>query len=271
MSLSARIKQIHQQLSDLCQIELDRTIRDLLNNPKYEDQKKLNRYEHRVFSQSGEDGIVAEIFRRIGATNRFFVECAPGDGLENNTAFLLATGWIGVWIEGNAKHAHAITRTFSRRIKQGQLSFWHRFVTAENIESLLGQVSVPTDFDLLSIDLDRNDYWVWQKIQRYQPRVAVIEYNAIFPPGCDWVVEYVANVVWDETSNCGASLTALELLGAKKGYKLVGCNLAGTNAFFVREDLVQDLFCAPFTAENHYEPARYYLTSRKAGHRRSIY
>jgi hypothetical protein len=270
VALRTRVKEIHQYLSDLCQLEIDRRIDEILSSPRYQDPRRLGKYEHRSFSQSGEDGIIREIFHRIGVEYKFFVECAPGDGLENNTTSLLVAGWKGVWIEGDRKHADAISHRFARRLKQHQLTFLHRFITAENIEIFLGEADVPTDFDLLSIDLDCNDYWVWKQVERYRPRVVVVEYNAIFPPGHDWVVEYAATAAWDGTSNSGASLTALELLGANKGYRLVGCNLAGTNAFFVDERLVQDFFSAPFTAENHYEPPRYYLISRQAGHRRSI-
>ena len=268
MSWRVRQKEIHQYLDQLCQLELDRTIDRLLSAPRYQDPKKLNRHEHKVFSQTGEDGIIAEIFCRIGVTNRVFAECAPGDGTENNTRYLLTQGWTGLWVEADPKHAQAIFRSFTKPIKGGKLHFQRERVTAQNIETLLERASLPADFDLLSIDLDRNDYWVWQSVQRYRPRVVAIEYNAIFPPGCEWVVDYDPQESWDGSSNCGASLTALELLGAKKGYKLAACSLSGVNAFFVREDLVGDLFCGPFTAQNHYEPPRYYLTARKGGHPR---
>lgn len=269
MSLLVRIKRMHQLLEDLQQLEIDRAISQLLSQPKYQDPKKLNQYEHKAFSQSGEDGIIQEIFKRIGATNKVFIECAPGDGLESNTLCLLTLGWKGLWIEADAKKVRAIKNGFFRKIQEGVLSLQQQLVSAENIERVFNKASLPLDMDLLSIDIDRNDYWVWQGIQRYHPRVVVIEYNAIFPPGCKWVVEYAPQASWDKTSNCGASLTSLQLLGAEKGYELVGCTLAGTNAFFVRKDLVGDHFCFPFTAENHYEPARYYLTSRRAGHSRS--
>jgi hypothetical protein len=231
----------------------------LLQRPKYEDPKKLNRYEFGIFSQSGEDGIIAEIFRRIGPTNRTFVEFGVGDGRQNNTRYLLTTGWSGTWIEGNEELVIRIRKQYAEKIKQGTLHVSHALVTAEVIESLLERNGVPQEFDLLSIDIDCNDYWVWAAIQRFRPRVVIIEYNAFFPPGHEWVIDYAPDAVWDGTRNFGASLTALEVLGAKKGYKLVGCNLAGVNAFFVREDLVRDNFCAPFTAGNHHEPVRYYL------------
>jgi len=265
----ARIKRIQQLLEDLHQLQIDRAVAELLRGSKYQDRKRLNCCEHKVFSQSGEDGIIEEIFKRIGTAHKKFAEYAPGDGLENNTLYLATLGWTGLWIEANPKHVRAIRERFAAKLKDGTLALVEQAATAENIESLLERGSLPQDFDLLSVDIDLNDYWVWQKVEHYRPRVVVIEYNAIFPPGCKWVVEYDPRARWDETSNFGASLTALELLGAERGYKLVGCTLAGTNAFFVREELVADRFCAPFTAENHYEPPRYYLTSRKAGHRRS--
>jgi hypothetical protein len=268
MSWTARLKEIHQYLDQIRQMEVDRTLERLLSSPRYQDPKRLNRYEHQVFSQTGEDGIIAEIFRRIGSTHRIFAECAPGDGTENNTRFLLTQGWTGLWVEADPRHARAISRRFAKLIQEKKLHFRQELVTTQNIESLLNEASLLADFDLLSIDLDRNDYWVWQGIERYRPRVVTIEYNAIFPPGCEWVVEYDPRASWDGSSNYGASLTALELLGAKKGYKLVACGVSGVNAFFVREDLVGDLFCSPFTAQNHYEPPRYYLTARKGGHPR---
>jgi len=269
MSLTARIKRIQQLLEDSYQIQADQALAQLLASPKYQDRKRLNRHEYKVFSQTGEDGAIAEIFRRIGTTNRIFAECAPGDGVENNTHYLLVLGWKGLWVEASPKHARRIRESFAQRIKDGALTLRQELVTVENIESLLDAASLPAELDLLSIDLDGNDYWIWKAVRHYRPRVVVIEYNAIFPPGCSWVVPYAANTSWDQAANYGASLTSLELLGAEKGYKLVGCTLAGNNAFFVREDLAGDLFCDPFTAGNHYEPPRYYLTLRQAGHRRS--
>src|ERR1700719_4233707 len=74
--------------------------RNLHRNPKYDDALRLARHEFSVFSQFGEDGAIREIFRRVGETNRFFIEVGVGDGLENNSAYLLAKGWRGIWVEG---------------------------------------------------------------------------------------------------------------------------------------------------------------------------
>lgn len=256
----------HTQL--LFELQSEEFTRGLIAQPKYQDAKRLNKYEAKVFSQGGEDGIISEIFRRVGTTNKIFVEFGAGNGMENNTVLLLREDWSGVWLEADRSSVESIRTYFSREIKAGRLSVYQEFITAENIQALFAKAKVPAEFDLLSIDIDRNDYWVWEKIEQYRPRVVVIEYNAIFPPGIQWIVEYNPGAMWDGSSRAGASLTSLELLGRKKGYKLVGCSLQGVNAFFVRDAFVGTAFCEPFTAQNHYEPPRYFLNKRKLGHPR---
>ena len=242
-------------------------IENHLNGPRYADRRKLNHYEHQVFSQNGEDGILAEIFRRIGAKDRFFVEFGVGDGLENNTTFLLTQNWRGAWIEGNSQAIEKIQSHFRKPVQSGQLKVLNSFITAENIEVLFGQLKVPAEFDLLSLDIDRNTYHVWKALSRYKPRVVVIEYNSSFPADVNWIAEYDAQRLWNNSMYFGASLKAFEQLGAAFGYALVGCDLAGINAFFVRNTERLDLFAEPFTAENHFEPPRYWL-GRREGHAR---
>jgi hypothetical protein len=238
----------------------------LFNNLKYSDPKKLNRYERKSFSQNGEDGIIAEIFKRIGMTNRFFVEFGVGDGLENNTLTLLCQDWKGVWIEGDPEQVKFIKTKFSSVIATEGLRLQQAFIDADTIESLFKRNDVPTEFNLLSIDIDGNDYWVWQAIKNFSPRVVIIEYNATFGSEIPWIIKYNPSHIWDKSSYFGASLKALEQLGIQKGYRLVGCNFAGVNAFFVREDLLSDMFLTPYTSENHFEPARYYLGAWTSGH-----
>jgi hypothetical protein len=237
----------------------------LYNNPKYTNSKRLNKNEYQVFSQNGEDGIIQEIFNRIGHTNKYFVEFGVENGLECNSTNLLYKQWKGLWIEGSSAHYHDINTRFKDLIGSGQLQVKNQFITAENIESIFKSADVPVELDMLSVDIDYNDYYVWQAITNYKPRMVVIEYNSIFRPDTHFVVPYNAERSWDKTSYFGASLLALEQLGKSKGYNLVGCSFTGSNAFFVREDLAGDLFEAPYTAENHYEPNRDYLYY-KAGH-----
>lgn len=241
----------------------------LAREEKYRDSKRLTKFEYGVYSESGEDGIIDEIFKRIGTTNRYFVEVGVSDGLQCNTTYLLVKDWAGLWLESNARDIRRIRRKFRTLINSSKLAVKETFVTAENIEGLLDQGQVPREFDLLSIDIDGNDYWVWKAVSSYRARAVVIEYNAIFRPDVKWVVKYRSDFKWDRTSYFGASLRSLEVLGASKGYRLVGCTFAGVNCFFVREDLVRDKFCEPFSAENHYEPPRYYLLG-PTGHRRNF-
>ncbi|MDB5117407.1 MAG: hypothetical protein JWQ79_2899 [Mucilaginibacter sp.] len=239
-------------------------------NPKYTNSKRLNKNEYQVFSQNGEDGIIQEIFDRIGHTNKYFVEFGVENGLECNSTNLLYKQWKGLWIEGSTAHYNDINSRFRDLISSGQLQVKTQFITAENIESIFKSATVPAELDLLSIDIDYNDYHVWNAITNYNPRVVIIEYNANFRPDTYFVVRYAAERMWDRTSFYGASLLALEQLGKNKGYNLVGCSFTGSNAFFVREDLTGDLFEAPYTANNHYEPTRdflYYKAGPPRNHR----
>lgn len=231
---------------------------------------RLSRHEATIYSQNGEDGIIAEIFRRIGATNRYFVDFGSSKGRENNTVLLLLAGWSGLWMDAHESLIETAAALYPKEVESGRLKARSAFVNAENIEDLFRSSDVPESFDLLSVDINRNDYWVWKKIQSYHPRVVVMEYNAIFPPGVSWVVDYDAEAFWDGTSHFGASLTAFEELGREKGYSLVGCNLMGSNAFFVRSDLAEGKFDAPFTAENPYQPPCYELMWMKPGHTRRV-
>jgi len=230
---------------------------------RYGDPKRLMRFAHQTYSEHGEDGMIAEVFRRIDAPLRTFVEIGTGDGLQNNTTALLNRGWRGWWIDGDPSNVSSILTKFRQPIVSGQLSVLEALVTAENIVSLLDRLGVPKELDLLSLDIDRNTYWVWRAISNvYRPRVAVIEYNASFPPDVDWKVQYRADACWNGSAYFGASLKAMELLGRHHGYSLVGCDFTGVNAFFVRSDVCGERFAEPFTAENHYEPPRYGLSAR---------
>jgi hypothetical protein len=117
----------------------------------------------------------------------------------------------------------------------------HAAVEPGNVESLFGSAAVPEEPDVLSIDVDGNDYWIWSAIDRYRPRVVVIEYNGDLAPGSEQVMPYTPGFRWDHSSGYGASLGALEALAAEKGYVLVHTESAGVNAFFVRSELASDL------------------------------
>lgn len=232
----------------------------LLNSSRGADERRLLRFGHRVHSQADEDGILREIFHRIGESSRTFIEIGAGDGAENNSLFLLNQGWRGVWIDGSARKTAAARRNQAVAIAEGRLRAERFFMTAANVNETIASLAPVKEPDLLSIDLDGNDYYILEAIRSVSPRVIIAEYNAKFPRDFVWVMDYNEAHRWDGTDYFGASLKALELMLIPRGYALVGCNLLGSNAFFVRADLAIDPpFCSPFTAENHYEPARYYL------------
>jgi hypothetical protein len=229
-----------------------------LELPRYQDSKRLIRFGFQVSSQNYEDGMIREVFRRIGTTNKVFVEIGVGNGKENNTAFLLSQGWTGFWIDSDDRFAEELKRTDL----VGAVSYRVAHVDKTTACELLASLNVPSEFDILSIDIDQNTYYIWEVLKGYRPRLVVIEYNGALPPDMNWRVRYESNKLWDGTQNFGASLKALEMLGQEMGYSLVGCDLLGVNAFFVRSDLTADEFCRPFTAENHFEPLRLYLSGR---------
>jgi hypothetical protein len=249
------------------QLDLQRYWDDELAKPSNADPKRLLRYGFKVYSQCDEDGIIQEIFRRVGATNRCFVEFGVEIGIECNTVKLLVEGWRGLWIEGNAQHAARIRTSFRPLLADSGLNLVESFVVAENIDGLLEKGGVSGEIDLLSIDIDNNDFWVWKAITRINPRVVVIEYNASLRSPMSLVVPYQPERTWDGTSNYyGASLEAFVRLGRSKGHRLVGCSISGVNAFFVRDDIAGDRFFDPVTAEELYEPPRYFFGMMKSGH-----
>jgi hypothetical protein len=203
------------------------------------DPPDLTQYELRVFSQNGEDGVLAEILHRIGVAGGGFVEFGIQDGSEGTTVFLAQVlGWPGVYLEADAAAYAALERRYAATPRVRTL---HAAVEPDNVEALFAQAGVPEEPDVLSIDVDGNDYWIWRALERHRPRMVVIEYNGDLPPDSRQVMPYTPGFRWDHSSDYGAALGALEALGVEKGYTLVHTDAAGVNAFFVRSDLVGDL------------------------------
>lgn len=191
----------------------------------------INLYERKFYSQNGEDGILEEIFRKIDFFNKFCVELGSGDGSECNTRYLIEKyGLRYLLIDGGI---------FTNTV----LDIKREFLTAENINLIFMKYNVPGEFDLLSIDIDYNTFWIWHALDnRYRPRVVVVEYNSLLPPDVSWVVKYDPEGVWQGDDYFGASLKAFVKLAKKKGYTLVGCESRGVNAFFVRDDIAERHF-----------------------------
>jgi hypothetical protein len=194
----------------------------------------LSPFELRAFSQNGEDGVIAEIVRRSGAPGRFFVEFGAGAGCENNCAALAEIfGWSGLYIEADP----SLYRRLEERFRgYTAIRTLRAVVTPSTIEHLLSVASVPRELDLLSIDVNGLDLWIWESINDWSPRVVIIEYNSSLGPTRS-LVQPRDHTTWERTSYFGASIAALKLLARKKGYRLVHTELTGNNAFFVRSDL----------------------------------
>ncbi|MBV8140139.1 MAG: hypothetical protein JO121_31555 [Deltaproteobacteria bacterium] len=242
-------------------------VQRILKEPRFQDIRRLEHYGYHAYSQNDEDGIIAEIFRRIGTTDRRFVEIGAGDGYENNTVFLLLQGWSGLWVEADGTNARRITSRLAEPIKEGRLQYLQQFVTRESVNELLLNCQLTGEIDFLSIDIDGNDYYLLEALTALSPRVVAIEYNAMFRPPIIWVNAYDPRRSWDGGNAYGASLSALEQLGRRKGYALVGTGIVGVNAFFVRNNLVADHFAGPFTADNLFnEPAYELQDAFRSGH-----
>ena len=198
-------------------------------------QGSLTESEFQVFSQNGEDGVIAEILRRITVPTHYFVEFGLESGVQGNCVFLAdVMNWRGLFMESEKASFEGLRRKYG---SNDRVSVLEVDVTPANINALLRDHGVPEEPAVLSIDIDGNDYWVWEAIECVRPCVVVIEYNSTLSPDARLVQPYATVEKWDATNFYGASLGALCKLAAAKEYSLVHCELAGVNAFFVRGDL----------------------------------
>ncbi len=231
----------------------------------------VNRFGKKVFSQNDEDGLTLEFCKRIFDRPGLFIEFGIGNGLENNTLILLANQWSGGWI-GNEALAFPLTGTTSTRL--GYQTGW---VTLENCLELAGASLPPStsilDIDLLSIDLDGNDIHILRRLcgSGVRPSLIIVEYNAKFPPPIQFEIKYEDSHTWAKDDYMGASLTSFVISMQSFGYKIVCCNLTGSNAYFVRDDLFHLFPEAPRNIDDIYREPLYELSFMfSRGHPTSI-
>lgn len=214
-----------------------------------------------VFSQWGEDGIIQYLIHNLTISNPYFVEFGVEDYRESNTRFLLINNnWRGLVMDGNEKNVQFINDDSVHW--NYDLSAVCAFITAENINELLRSNAVPEKIGLLSIDIDGNDYWVWEKIDVVDPDIVICEYNPRFGKDEAVTIPYRSDFsrISAHYSGCyfGASYQALKYLGQKKGYAIV----AGTqsNLFFVKKKLLNNKIKEKkdddVYMQNHYEDTR---------------
>lgn len=212
--------------------------------PERAPHAEINAHEFKAYSQNGEDGILLWIFSKIGTGSKSVVEFGMGSGRECISANLILNfGWSGLLMDGsedNVADGKMFFKTLMPWEAYAKLDIRKEFITRENIEGLIASRKDKAEPDLLSIDIDGNDYWVWEAITSIAPRVAVIEYNSTFgldPVTVPYKADFDAYAEHPLGLYHGASVSALEKLGKKKGYAFIGCDSRGANAFFVREDL----------------------------------
>jgi hypothetical protein len=180
------------------------------------------------------------------------VEVGLRFGAQSNSARLaLQESWPGLFIVANHDQFQEVTERYR--------STWgvhciHATATSRNIEQLLSEHGVPFNLDVLSIDVHGNDYWLWNAVNRWRPRLVLIEYNANCPPSQKWVMQENPDHQPGETNAYGASLASLTALGHKKGYTLVATDSSGKTAFFVRDDLATSEHFLDSAVHYHYSP-----------------
>jgi hypothetical protein len=215
--------------------------------------------EFQVSSQWGEDGLIQFLIRRVPIERRIFIEFGVEDYREANTRFLLQNdNWSGLVIDGSEEHIETLRR---------DAIYWRynikakaAFIDAENIDALFASEGISGDIGLLSVDIDGNDYWVWQKISSVSPRIVIAEFNGIFGPSATVSVPYDPKFTRSNAHSShlfyGASLGALVYLAGLKGYSLVGINRNANNAFFVRNDVLGAAL-RPVSITECYRPTQY--------------
>lgn len=209
--------------------------------------------EFSAYSQNGEDGILLYIFALIGTTNRRVVEVCAGDGIECNAANLIINhGWTGTLFDGDPEaiargRKFYATRTNAWRLHRLPPTLVHAWIDKDNVNELIAQHGSAGEIDLLSLDMDGVDYWIWDAIHIVNPRVVVLEYNNRWGPKQAVTVPYADDFVTrgasvEDEGYFGASLLAFERLASKKNYRLIGANAPNTNAFFMRNDVGEAYF-----------------------------
>ena len=205
-----------------------------MENMKKPFAKTLINYRKRNYSQTIEDGIIEGIFKNIGTTNKYFVEFGAWDGtfLSNTGNLRINEKWDGLLMEGNKQKADQYDYV------------QHEFITAENINELFGKYNVPKEFDLLSIDLDGNDYWIWKALDetKFKARVVIVEFNANIPNQLEpLAVKYSPELDTTDPSiyYYSATIAAWKNLAELKGYSLI-YRVNNHNLFFVDTSLLHE-------------------------------
>jgi hypothetical protein len=211
---------------------------------------EMNNFGFRCFSQFEEDGLLLFIFAAVGFHSRKVVEIGAGDGTEcMATNLIINHGFQGLLFDGDRRNVSRGRRFFQDCPDTDLLppSFRHAWITAENVNRLLEENMFVGDVDLLSLDIDGNDYWVWKAIEAVRPRVCIFETNPVVPSDLSLTIPYDPEFRYSERPPAGeefwgASLPAMRKLCSEKGYRLIGAHRFGFNVLFMRHDVGVGIF-----------------------------
>ncbi|WP_131542584.1 hypothetical protein [Paraburkholderia hospita] len=213
------------------------------------------------YAQCDEDGIIRECLQRIARIaepSKTFIEIGCGNGLENNSHQLLLDGYRGCWVDGDSNNIQHIESSIGQ-VDPKRLTVLREFITRDNIKHLIAHFRDVLDteqVDFFSLDTDGNDLvLVKDALEVISPKLVCVEYNGKFPPPTRLAIDYNPDHHWANDDYYGATLQSW--VDALPGYTLISCNLSGVNAFFVRDDLMQEFKSYPI--ESVFQPARYWL------------
>jgi len=229
------------------------------NNTMNSNSNHINDYEFSVFSQHGEDGILNFIFDKIGFTNKKSVEIGVGYS-ENNSLYLISKFNLSALLIDGSSYNTKIFNHFNKKFLKTNSIAINRWITKSNVNQIISEKIKDKEIDFLSIDIDGNDYWIWDAIKCVNPRVVVIEYNASF-------CHHSITTPYDDNFNRskfphkpnnqlwyhGASLTALNKLALQKGYILIGTDSSGVNAFFVKKNITEKFSLKAMTTKEAFK------------------
>ncbi len=228
----------------------------------------ISNSEFRVFSQWGEDGIIQFLINNIKIDKKIFIEFGVENYKESNTRFLLTNNnWSGLVIDGNEDNIAFIKS--DGIYWQHNLKADANFITKDNINTIISNNGLSDEIGLLSIDIDGNDYWVWDNINIVNPCIVICEYNSLFGNhamiSSPYQEDFIRNHIHYSYVYYGASISALNNLAEKKGYSLVYGNSNGNNVFFIRNDLLENTKIKKISVENAYVKAQFRDSRNKDG------
>ena len=215
-------------------------------------QEDIGMSESRVFSQNGEDGILRYLLHRLGVATGSFVEIGAERHEANCLLLALHQGWTGVFVDGDPDVAANLTALLEHA---SDVLVMNEMIDPATVDAAMERWGVPAEIDVLSIDVDGADYYVWEAARRVRARIVVIEYNSALDP--ERALAQPPNAqAWDGTVNFGCSVEALRRLAERKGYALVYLESSGTNAFFVALEHLLELGPLPVV---RYRSPNYHL------------